>query len=85
MEDKALKEKQAKANRYASEPERFTVNSIALELEMRSEHGTRLITYANGRWHCTCDFFHQRGTCSHTMAAGRLLKDLRLPQAIGNT
>jgi hypothetical protein len=83
LEDKALKEKQAKADGYVSEPERFRV--ISLELEMRSKHGIRLISYEDGEWNCTCDFFRERGTCSHTMAAGRLLKDFPLPQPLGNT
>jgi hypothetical protein len=74
MEDEKLQKKRERAKKYASEPERFTIRAIALE--MRSEHGVRLITYDDEGWHCTCNFFQEHGTCSHTMAAERLLTSL---------
>ncbi|MGW4412611.1 SWIM zinc finger family protein [Nonomuraea sp. NPDC004702] len=37
---------------------------------MESRHGKRLIEFsAESRWECTCDFFGERNTCSHIMAA----------------
>ena len=78
MEDEALQKKRAKAGRYASEPERFTIGAI--KIAMQSEHGTRSIRYVGGKWVCDCDFFKEREICSHTMAAELLLqaKDLVL-------
>ncbi len=80
MEDEILRKKREKANRYAAEPERFTIRAI--KLQMRSEHGTRSILYVGGKWRCDCDFFKERETCSHTMAASQLLtlKDFTLLQ-----
>ncbi|HYT46354.1 MAG TPA: SWIM zinc finger family protein [Methylomirabilota bacterium] len=34
--------------------------------------------YANGKWSCTCDFFQERETCSHTMAAKQILTSMPL-------
>jgi hypothetical protein len=68
--DETLQHKQAKAERYAAQPERFTVISIVLA--MQSEHGTRTISLQAGVWCCTCEFFQERTTCSHIMAAQKL-------------
>src|SRR5947199_10233086 len=61
--DEELEQKQAKAEAYASEPERFLL--FSLELELRAEHGNRLITYDDGTWSCLCDFFILHETCCH--------------------
>nr|BBH94449.1 hypothetical protein KTA_26480 [Thermogemmatispora argillosa] len=74
MHDEQLQRKQIKAGHYAQQPERFTL--LEIKLQMRSTHGTRLISYQGGSWHCTCDFYRERGTCSHIMAAERLLGPL---------
>lgn len=62
----ALAGKRRKAERYATEPDRFRVSSLSVA--MRSEHGDRVVGYDNGKWSCTCDFFDQHETCSHVMA-----------------
>jgi len=80
--DEELERKQAKAEAYASEPGRFTL--FSLELEMKSTHGNRLITYDDGKWSCSCDFFLKYETCSHVMATGRILKLLPIVQPRGN-
>jgi hypothetical protein len=72
MQDRVFQRKQAKAKIYAAEPERFKL--LSMRLEMRSEHGVRQITCSNGNWHCTCDFFQERGICSHIMAAQKILE-----------
>ncbi|WP_189361740.1 SWIM zinc finger family protein [Thermogemmatispora tikiterensis] len=74
MQDEQLQRKQMKAANYAQQPERFTL--LEIKLQMRSTHGVRLISYAEGDWHCTCDFYRERGTCSHIMAAEQLLGSL---------
>ena len=82
MENHELLQKQKKARAYANQPELFEV--LAIQLQMRSQHGIRQITYTNGDWKCTCDFFLKRGTCSHTMAVGQMLATLSITQPAGS-
>lgn len=60
-----------KAKRYAEEPER--VQFARFELAFRGEHDDYFVTYADGKWGCSCAFFAGWGICSHTMAMHRLL------------
>jgi len=71
--DEAIQSKQTDAEAYAARPEIFTL--FSLEVELKSTHGNRLIRYDDGTWSCTCNFFQEWGTCSHTMATALLLKD----------
>jgi hypothetical protein len=81
--DNELRQKQEKAIAYATQPERFDV--LSMTLQMRSKHGLRRISYGHGSWHCTCDFFQERNTCSHIMAIQHLLEPLSLEHAPGNS
>ena len=81
-QDELIQQKQEKAKKYAGEPSRFF--AIALSFMMESEHDTRFIAYLDGVWHCTCDFFHVHGTCSHIMAVAKILKPLTITQPHGN-
>jgi len=81
LSDEALQSEQAKAEKYAAEPERLTF--FSLELEIKAEHGNHLITY-DEEWACTCDFFQKHKTCSHVMATGRVLKGISIVQPRGN-
>ena len=63
--------KRRKAKRYASERERFQLDSLSIKVW--SEHGCRIVTLDNGKWSCTCDFFAKRQTCSHVMAVEIIL------------
>jgi len=60
-----------KAKRYAEEPERVTFESFTVAF--RGTHQEHRLTYQQGEWSCACEFFGQRGVCSHTMAMERLL------------
>jgi len=60
-----------KSIEYAKEPDRVEIS--ALTATFRGNHDTYNLTFANGRWTCECNFFGQRGVCSHTMAIERLL------------
>jgi hypothetical protein len=71
LEDEELQKKREKADRYAGEPERFTIRAI--KLEMREDSDTRSILYVGGKWRCDCAFFKERETCSHTMADSQFL------------
>ncbi|RLC79925.1 MAG: hypothetical protein DRI61_06875 [Chloroflexi bacterium] len=69
--DSGLISKIQKAKRYAQETERITFKRF--EVSFRGDHNTYTVTFDQGRWHCECNFFAQRGLCSHTMALERVL------------
>ena len=69
--DSAMIAKISKAREYAEQPERISFKSF--KVEFQGKHQAYKVAYENGVWHCTCDFFEQRGVCSHTMAMERLL------------
>jgi hypothetical protein len=69
--DSAMIAKISKAREYAQEPERISFKSF--KVEFHGKHQAYAITFDNGTWHCECDFFEQRGVCSHTMAMERVL------------
>ncbi|MDF1519120.1 MAG: SWIM zinc finger family protein [Brevefilum sp.] len=63
-----------KAKRYAEERERITFKSFTVTFE--GENNDHTVTYDEGQWHCTCDFFQTRGRCSHTMALETILEEM---------
>jgi hypothetical protein len=69
----ALAGKRRKAERYATEPDRFSLDSLSAT--MHSEHGNRTLAFEKGKWSCTCDFFAEQQTCSHVMALEIILSD----------
>lgn len=69
--DSGMISKIQKAKRYAEEPERVTFESFVVSF--MGTHEDHRVTYIEGRWSCECEFFGQRGVCSHTMAMERLL------------
>jgi hypothetical protein len=60
-----------KAKMYEHEPER--VRFQTLEADFRGEHDTYHIKLNNNHWSCSCSFYSGYGTCSHVMAAQRIL------------
>lgn len=75
MTNNELDKKRAKAKIYATEPERFTVENLTIQME--STHDIRFIRFDSGKWTCTCDFFKEQNTCSHLMAIQELLKNFQ--------
>jgi hypothetical protein len=74
----AVEHKRRKARGYAEEQDRFVISS--LNATMRSDHGERTLRYEGGAWTCSCEFFTERSTCSHTMALEEILaKQAGLP------
>ncbi len=69
-----------KAKRYALEPERITFE--AFKVAFRGENDNHTIAFEDEHWHCTCDFFAERGMCSHTMALEKLLGVMLPEQAL---
>lgn len=71
MMDSAMIAKISKAREYASEPERMTFAKFTVMFN--GKHQTYRVDFDNGDWKCECDFFAQRGVCSHTMAVEKVL------------
>lgn len=69
--DSAMIAKISKAREYADEPERMTLNSFSVIFSGR--HQSYAVGFQHGKWQCECDFFAQRGVCSHTMAVEKVL------------
>ncbi|MFC2044192.1 SWIM zinc finger family protein [Chloroflexota bacterium] len=63
-----------KAKRYAQEKERVTFSE--LKASFKGDSDDHIVEYKDDGWHCTCDFFSNRGFCSHTMAMERILGDM---------
>ena len=69
--DSAMIGKISKAREYAQEPERMTLTSFTVLFN--GKHDTYAVSFDRGKWLCACDFFAQRGVCSHTMAVEKVL------------
>ncbi len=69
--DSAMIAKISKAREYAQQPERIAFKSF--QVAFQGKHQTYNVTFDHGTWHCECDFFLQRGVCSHTMTMERVL------------
>ena len=69
--DSAMIAKISKAREYSQEPERITFRSFAVAFQ--GKHQVYTVRFDHGEWRCTCDFFGQRGVCSHTMTLERVL------------
>lgn len=64
---KQLITKIEKAKYYVTQPDRFIREGN--DLELKSEHGTRILKKIGIEWGCSCDFFLTFKVCSHVMAA----------------
>ena len=69
--DSGMISKIQKAKRYAEEPQRVTFESFVVAFA--GDHSSYRVGYDQGKWTCDCEFYRQRGICSHTMAMERLL------------
>ena len=72
--DSGMISKIQKAKRYAEEPQRVSFETFAVAFA--GDHSSYHVTYDHGKFACQCEFFHQRGICSHTMALERLLEPM---------
>ncbi len=66
--------KMEKAKRYAEERERIVFKQF--KVLFTGNHNDHTVTYEDGEWGCTCEFFHSRGRCSHTMALELILEQM---------
>jgi len=69
-----------KSKRYAEEPERMCFEQFCVKF--RGTNSQHTVSYDQGEWQCTCNFFSTRGVCSHTMAMERLLGVMLPPEAM---
>jgi hypothetical protein len=63
-----------KAKQYAQERERFHFETFSVTIH--GENNSHRATFENGNWQCDCDFFHNRGMCTHTMALEEVLRGM---------
>ena len=54
-----------KANRYARELDRITIDRVSLTF--RGDNDTHHIGLDSGQWRCTCHYFESWGSCVHLL------------------
>jgi hypothetical protein len=54
-----------KANRYARELDRITIDRLAITF--RGDNDTHHVSLDAGQWRCTCHYFESWSTCVHLM------------------
>src|SRR4029079_7633511 len=54
-----------KANRYARELDRMTIDRLSLTF--RGDNDTHHIGLDGGQWRCTCHYFESWGSCVHLL------------------
>jgi hypothetical protein len=67
-----------KAKQYAQERERFSFEAFTVTI--KGENNSHKASFDNGTWNCDCDFFRNRGVCTHTMALEEVLKGMVSPR-----
>lgn len=63
-----------KAKRYAQERDRISFSKFTAEF--KGEHDNYTVSYKDGKWNCSCNFFVGWGVCSHTMALQKILAEM---------
>ena len=69
-----------KARRYAQEPERVSISELSATF--RGENDAHTVSYRDGAWTCSCEFFTGWNVCCHTMAMERMLSAM-IPHGTG--
>ena len=60
-----------KANRYARELDRVTIDRLSLIF--RGDNDTHHVRLDGEHWQCTCHFFASWGSCVHLLALQKIL------------
>jgi hypothetical protein len=60
-----------KANRYARELDRITIDRLALTF--RGDNDTHHVSLDAGQWHCTCHYFDSWQSCVHLLALQKIM------------
>ncbi|MDQ3937156.1 MAG: hypothetical protein M3253_00575 [Chloroflexota bacterium] len=66
-----------KANRYARETDRITIDGLSLTF--RGDNDTHHVALDAGRWQCNCHYFANWTTCAHVLAMQKILGQM-LPE-----
>ncbi|MBI2851000.1 MAG: hypothetical protein HYX80_08190 [Chloroflexi bacterium] len=69
-----------KAKLYAQEKDRVTFSDFSARF--RGENDSYDVSYQDNKWRCSCNFFSNWGTCSHTMALEKILGDMLPEEAL---
>jgi hypothetical protein len=77
MMDSGLIGKIEKAKRYAEEKDRISITKF--EAKFRGENNEHFVTYDDGNWNCTCNYFQGHGVCAHTMGIELVLEGMVEP------
>ncbi len=72
--DSSLIGKIQKAKRYAQERDRVRFRNFTVRFH--GDHRWHELSFREGAWRCTCDYFPVHGTCSHSMALERILEGM---------
>jgi hypothetical protein len=67
-----------KANRYARELDRITIDGLSLTF--RGDNDTHVVTLESDRWQCNCHAFESWSTCAHVLAMQKILGSM-LPES----
>jgi hypothetical protein len=67
-----------KANRYARELDRITLDRLTLTF--RGDNDTHHLTLDAGQWLCTCHYFDSWRTCVHVLTVQKIM-GVMLPDA----
>ena len=60
-----------KANRYARELDRITIDGLSLTF--RGDNDTHVVTLESDRCQCNCHAFESWSTCAHVLAMQKIL------------
>ncbi|MFA5611691.1 MAG: SWIM zinc finger family protein [Anaerolineaceae bacterium] len=75
--DSGLIGKIEKARRYSEEHDRIQFSNFTAQF--KGDNNDHTVTYDDGKWTCTCNYFQARGICAHTMGLELILKDMVQP------
>lgn len=72
--DSGMIRKYEKAKQYSEQRDRINIESMRVSFDgLNNPH---VIELQHGDWSCDCDFFQNRGRCSHTMALELILDEM---------
>ncbi|MDP6452098.1 MAG: hypothetical protein QF898_02220 [SAR202 cluster bacterium] len=80
--DSSLMKKIEKAKDYAVQPDRIKIKTY--QAEFRGDNGNHTITYEGDQWHCDCDYYVGRDTCTHVMAMQIKLEGMVPTEAVAS-
>ena len=60
-----------KANRYARELDRVSIDRLALTF--KGDNDTQRVSLDAGQWHCTCHYYESWGSCVHILTIQKIL------------